>query len=144
MMTVFQLEPTIRRGETVIAAQVCQCRHQPLVDIQRCELVQLLEQVGALRHDLRQQRNGLRGSLANERAELCPTQEECPRFLRRAGIGDVGAVGRQAFASERLARRGNYGNESTSDFDLVPQYDVTLEHDENAVSRRTTLIKLES
>src|SRR3954469_16178500 len=82
--------------------------------------------------------------LSDQRTELGAAQEHRPRFFRRARIGDVMTVGRQSFASKRLARCGNHRNESATDFDFVAQYDVTIEHNEHAVRGRATLVKLEA
>ena len=53
-------------------------------------------------------------------------------------------VRRKAFASECLSGRGDERNESTSDFYLVAQNDVTVEYDEDAVCRSAALIELKS
>jgi hypothetical protein len=61
-----------------------------------------------------------------------------------ARVRDVLTVRRKPFASKCLSGCGDERNESTSDFYLVAQDDVTIEYDEDAVSGSTTLIKLKS
>src|SRR6476619_2659473 len=66
------------------------------------------------------------------------------RLLRRICVGDVAAAGRKALAAKRLSNRGDNGNESTADFDLVAKKDVAFENDEHTVRRRATLIDLKA
>src|SRR6266403_4228926 len=118
--------------------------HQTLIDIQRRQLVKFLEQIGALRHYLRQQRNRLGRTLPDESAELCSAQKHGRRFFRCARVRNVMTVRRKPFASKCLSGRSNQRNESTSYFYLVAQNDVTLEYDEDAVRGSATLIELKS
>src|ERR1700674_3071242 len=118
--------------------------YQALIDVQRCQLVKFLEQISALRHYLRQQRNRLGRMLPDKSAELCSAQEHGLRFFRCARVRDVLTVRRKPFASKCLSGRGDERDESTSDFYLVAQNDVTIEHDEDAVCRGTALIELKS
>ena len=143
-MTVLELEPAICGSEASIGTEVRQRGHETLIDIQRGELVKLLEKISALRHYLRQQRYRLRGAFSYERAELSSTQKHCGRLFRRAGISDVATVRGKSFASECLSFRRNDRNESASDFDLVAQNDVAIQNDEYAVSGCSALIELKS
>src|SRR5687767_14546334 len=143
-MIVLELETTIRCGEASIGAEMRQRGNQALIDVERGELVQLLEQVRSLGHYLREERNDLRGPLAHHSAKLSAAEKHCPGFFRRACISDVLAVGSKAFAPESLARRSNHGNEAPSDFDLVAQNYMPIEHDEHTIGCRAALIELES
>ena len=144
MMSVLQLETAVRRREAAIGAEMKQRGYQSLIDVQRRQLVKLFEQIGSLRHYLRQQWNRLRRPLSHEGAELRSAQKHCLRFFRRARVRDVVTIRGQSFTSERLPRRRDDGNESASDFDLVSQNDVAIENDEDAVCRGAALLKLKS
>src|SRR6185436_7959588 len=101
-------------------------------------------QVGAFRHDLRQQWDCLRRPFSHERAELRAAEKHGLRLLRRIRISDVGATGRQTLAAKRLPNCCDDRNEPTADFDLVAKEDVAIENDEYAVRRGATLIELEA
>src|ERR1700730_1152763 len=118
--------------------------YQALIDVQRRQLVKFLEQISSLRHYLRQERNCLGRTLPDESAELRSAQEHGLRLLRCACVRDVLTVRRQPFASKCLSGRSNERNESTSNFYLVAQNYVAVEHDEDAVCRGSALIELKS
>ena len=53
-MVVFQLQATVGGGEASVGAEMCECRHQTLIYVECRELVKFLQEIGALRHNLRQ------------------------------------------------------------------------------------------
>ncbi len=143
-MAVLQLETTIGSRETSVGAEVRQGRDKALVDVERGELVQLLEEVRSFRHYLREQRNDLRGALPHQRPELGAAEKHGFRFFRCACIRDVVAIRSKSFTTESLTSRGDHGNKAAPDFDLVAQDDVSLENDEDAIRHGATLIQLKS
>jgi len=143
-MTVLQLETPVGGGKASIGAEMCECRDEPLIDVERGKLVQFFEKVGPLRHYLRQQRKYLRGALPYQRAELTAAEKHGLRLFTRAGVRDVVAVGRETFATEGLTSGRDDGNKAASYFDLVAKYYVPVENDEDTVGHGAALIKLES
>src|SRR4051812_40059685 len=144
MMAVLQLETSVSSGEAAIAAEMRERGDQALIDVERGQLVELLEQIGPLRHYLREQRYRLRRMLSHESAELRAAQKHAGRFLGSVRVCDVVAVWTQPFTSKRLARRRDHGHESTTNLDLVAKDYMAFENNEHAVCRRAALVELES
>lgn len=143
-MAVLELETTIGSGKAPIGAEMRKCRDQPLVDVERGELVQLLEEVGPLRHYLRQEGNDVRRAFPDYRPELSAAEKHRLRLFRRARISHVIAVGRESLTPESLPNSCDHRNESASNLDLVSQDNVAFENDEDAIRCRAALIELES
>src|SRR5215210_4390784 len=127
MMTVLEPQTAISAGEAFVGAEMCECRHESLIDVERGELVQFFEKVGTLRQYLGQQRNNLRRALSYQRAELSAAEKHRHRLFGRARVRDVVTVGRESFAAESLTGGGNDRNEAAADFDLVAKYYVPVE-----------------
>ena len=144
VMTGLELEATIGSSEAPIGAEMRQRGDQTLIDVERCELVQLLEKERSLRHYLRQQRNDVRGALPHQSAELSATEKHCLRFFRGACVGDVMTVGRNPSLPKVCPAVAITGNEAAADLDLVAKDYVAIENDEDAVRCDATLIELES
>ena len=143
-MTVLELETTVGGSEASVSAEMRQRRDQALIDVERSELVQLLQEVRSLRHYLRQQRNDLRGPFPHQRPELSATEEHCLRLFRCTCVRNVVTVWRESLTSESLTGRGDNWYEAASDFDLVAQDNVAVENDEDAICCSAALIQLKS
>lgn len=143
-MAVLQLESSIGGREAAIRAQMRQRGDETLVDIQGRELVQLLEQVRALRHDLRQQGQRVNRALSHAGTKLRPAEEQGSGFLGCARVGDIAAVGRETLTPERLSGCCDDGDKTAPNFYLVAQNDMSFEHDEDTIRCSAALIYLKA
>ena len=127
-------------GENIRVSKARERRDDALLDAERRQLAQFVEQRGPFGQELTDQGDRMLRLLANECTEPGRAQEECFTLFFGTRVGDVDPGGLQAFGSERFVFRRDGGHERPARAHAAAQDDTTARHGEYAISGSASLI----
>src|SRR5579884_2290220 len=107
-------DPAVFAREGVVARHANERGDESLLDAESRELAQLVEQRGALRHQLIDEDERVLRLLADEGAEAGGAEKERLAFFIRARVGDVARVLREPLGAEGLAGRCDPGDRKST------------------------------
>ena len=130
--------------ERLVTRHANQRGDDALLDAQRRELAQSIEQRRSFGQQLADERERVLRLLANEGAKPRRAQKERLRFLVGSSIRRVTSRRRQSLGTERLAGTRDAWNESARRTYSTTQHDSSSRDDEESIRWRTALIDAET
>jgi hypothetical protein len=120
------------------------CRDEALFDAEGGQLAELVEQSGALGHELIHERERMLRLLAEQRAKTDRAEKQRFAFFVGLGVGSVTGILGEPLGTEGFSRRSDPWHEAASRAYAAAQHDPSARHDEDPVGHRATLIDRES
>ena len=127
-----------------ILAQTHEDRSEPILHIQRCELLKACEQHASLRHDLTNQRDRVGWLLPEQGSELLCPQMQGLDPIGGLGIGDVHAARGEPLGTEGLPGHCHSTDKASPALHGTSEYHVPMQHYEDPVGGRTTTVHLKA